>query len=243
MSVLFKRFVEPGRLVYINYGPDEGKMATVVDICTLSRVVIDGPTTGVKRQLIPVRRLTLTDQVTPNVFRGAREKTLKKALTEDGTFSKWGDTTWAKKMAAKKARANLSDFDRFKLMLARKKRSGQIKAEVKKVMGKGALADAIAGQAELKKSVVAKMLGSLASIAAKEVKSNGKFVLPGLVMVKTRLKPARKAGKRIAFGKEVHVKAAPAKTAMRNIVTKSHRSSVIIGHRPLCKHTFQPQCL
>merc|ERR1719217_1716852 len=112
-------------------------MASIVDICTLERVVIDGPTTGVKRQLIPVRRLTLTDQVTPKVFRGSREKTLKKALTEDDTYTKWGETAWAKKIAAKRAKANLSDFERFKLMLARKKRSGQIKAEVKKVMGKG----------------------------------------------------------------------------------------------------------
>merc|ERR550514_1784823 len=106
MSKLFKRFVQPGRLAYINYGSDEGKMCTIIDVATLNRVVIDGPTTGVKRQQIPVRRLTLTDIVTPKVFRGARDKT---------------------------AKANLNDFERFKLMLARKKRSGQIKAEVKKV--------------------------------------------------------------------------------------------------------------
>merc|ERR1719158_633822 len=104
-------------------------MCTVMDVVNLNRVVIDGPTTGVKRQQIPIRRLSLTDFVTPNVFRGAREKTLKKALKEDDTYGKWGSTAWAKKMAAKNARANLNDFERFKLMLARKKRSGQIKAE------------------------------------------------------------------------------------------------------------------
>merc|ERR1719446_646241 len=96
----------------------------------------------------------------------------------------------------------------------------------KKTMGKGALAEAVSSQAELKKSVVAKMLGSLATIAAKEVKSNGKFVLPGLVMVKTRVKPARKAGKRIAFGKEVHVKAAPAKTVVKAFCVKALKASV-----------------
>ena len=31
-------------------------------------------------------------------------------------------------------------------------------------------------------------------------------------MIKTRLKPARKAGKRMAFGKEVKVKAKPVRT-------------------------------
>merc|ERR1719265_1470702 len=85
----------------------------------------------------------------------------------------------------------------------------------KAVMGKGALAEALAGQAELKKSLVAKMLGSLATIASQEVKNNGKFVLPGLFMVKTRIRPARKAGKSMAFGKEVHVKARPAKTVVK----------------------------
>ena len=63
----------------------------------------------------------------------------------------------------------------------------------KKVMGKGALAEALAGQAELKKAVVAKMLGSLATIVAQELKSSGKFVLPGVCMVKTRMKPATPA--------------------------------------------------
>ena len=40
----------------------------------------------------------------------------------------------------------------------------------------------------------------------------GKFTLPGLVMIKTRKKKATKAGKKMMFGKEVKVKAQPAKT-------------------------------
>merc|ERR1719408_1193727 len=58
-------------------------------------------------------------------------------------------------------------------------------------------------------------INSLAGIAAAEVKSNGVFTLPGLARIKTRKKPATKAGKKMMFGKEVMVKAQPAKTVVK----------------------------
>ena len=36
----FTRFVEVGRVVLINYGPDAGKIATIVDILDSKRVSI-----------------------------------------------------------------------------------------------------------------------------------------------------------------------------------------------------------
>eukprot|EP00418_Pyrodinium_bahamense_P076475 CAMPEP_0179053874 /NCGR_PEP_ID=MMETSP0796-20121207/22497_1 /TAXON_ID=73915 /ORGANISM="Pyrodinium bahamense, Strain pbaha01" /LENGTH=125 /DNA_ID=CAMNT_0020750483 /DNA_START=87 /DNA_END=461 /DNA_ORIENTATION=- len=83
------------------------------------------------------------------------------------------------------------------------------------VMTKGALADAMASECELKKSVVLKLLAHLAEIATGEVKKSGVFTLPGLVRIKTRKKPATKAGKREIFGKMVVVKAKPAKTVVK----------------------------
>merc|ERR1711977_561590 len=44
----------------------------------------------------------------------------------------------------------------------------------------GALAEALATQTDLKKSVCGKVIGSLAEIGAGEVKSTGIFTLPGL---------------------------------------------------------------
>ena len=82
-------------------------------------------------------------------------------------------------------------------------------------MSKGGLADAIAGACELKRKIATKAIDSLARIAAEEVKSNGVFTLPGLTRIKTRVKPATKAGKRMMFGKEVLVKAQPAKTVVK----------------------------
>merc|ERR1711992_107021 len=52
-------------------------------------------------------------------------------------------------------------------------------------------------------------------LGTQQVKSAGKFVLPGLCMIKTRLKPATKAGKREVFGKVVMVKAKPARTVVK----------------------------
>merc|ERR1711924_129490 len=108
---LFQRLVEPGRLCYINDGSDEGKMCTIVDIIDHHRVVIDGPTSGVSRQQVPIGCLSLTDFKTV-ICRGARAKTLKQALANEKTFDKWEQTTWAKKIAAKQTKANFTDFDR-----------------------------------------------------------------------------------------------------------------------------------
>merc|ERR1719476_381519 len=82
-------------------------------------------------------------------------------------------------------------------------------------MTKGGLAEAIASGAEIKKSEASKIIDSLAGIATQQVKSMGKFVLPGLCMIKTRQKPATKAGKREVFGKVMMVKAKPARTIVK----------------------------
>merc|ERR1711862_472245 len=84
-----------------------------------------------------------------------------------------------------------------------------------KPMTKMAIADALATSCELKKSVCAKVIDSLAEIATKEVGKTGLFSIPGLCRLKTRTKPATKAGKREVFGKVVMVKAKPAKKIVK----------------------------
>jgi nucleoid DNA-binding protein len=84
-----------------------------------------------------------------------------------------------------------------------------------KVMTKGALAEALASEHGLKKSQCVAIVDSLAAIATKEVKNTGKFVIPNVCMIKTRVKPATKAGKKMFFGKEMVVKAKPATTVVK----------------------------
>ena len=67
--------------------------------------------------------LSLTDIVVEKLPRNSTVKNLKKAWTEQNTLEKWNSTAWAKKLENKKKRANLSDFDRFKVMIAKKQKS------------------------------------------------------------------------------------------------------------------------
>merc|ERR1712032_1706046 len=93
-------------------------------------------------------------------------------------------------------------------------------------MTKGALAEALATQMDLKKLGCGKVIGTLAEIGAGEVKSTGIFTLTGLCRIKTRVKPATKAGKRMMFGKEVVVKAKPAKTVVKAFAVAALKRSI-----------------
>ena len=122
--MVYKRYVEVGRVVLINYGPEAGKLATIIDIVDQNKCLVDGPEdiTGVSRQVISYKRIALTDLVV-KIEKNARQKSLKKAWEEGETMSKWESSSWAKKLSAKKKRAALSDFGRFKVMVARKQKS------------------------------------------------------------------------------------------------------------------------
>ena len=130
--MVFKRYVEVGRVVLINYGPDAGKLATIIDVVDQNKCLIDGPNSGVARQMISYGRIALTD-LTVKISRNARQKSLTAAWAEAGVQDKWDASSWAKKLAAKKKRATLSDFDRFKVMVARKQKSSIIAKKMKEL--------------------------------------------------------------------------------------------------------------
>jgi large subunit ribosomal protein L14e len=87
--------------------------------------LIDGPqnVTGVHRQVISTRRVTLTPVVATGLRHNASQKSLKKAWEEQGVLGKWQATAWAKKLEARKNRAAMNDFDRFKVMIAKKQKA------------------------------------------------------------------------------------------------------------------------
>merc|ERR1719436_1934009 len=103
---------------------------------------------------------------------------------------------------------------------------GMKKPAAAKAMSKGALADALATGAELKKGVVAKLLAALAEVGTAEVKKSGVFTIPGLARIKTRRKPATKATKRVMFGKETIVKAKPAKTVVKAFAVAALKAQI-----------------
>merc|ERR1712110_714021 len=85
----------------------------------------------------------------------------------------------------------------------------------KAALSKGGIADALAAKSGLKKKECTDILNTLAEVGAAEVKKNGKFTVPGLCFIKTRLKPATKAGKKEMFGQTVMVKAMKARTVVK----------------------------
>merc|ERR1712087_481920 len=101
-----------------------------------------------------------------------------------------------------------------------------MKATASGVMTKGGLAEILAAEGEVKKSICTKMIDKLGEVAATEVKKTGKFVIPGVCMIKTRKKPATKAGKRMIFGQETLVKAKPARTVVKAFPVSALKKSI-----------------
>ncbi|GAA5962349.1 hypothetical protein JCM5350_000384 [Sporobolomyces pararoseus] len=128
----FKRYVEVGRVVLVNDGPSAGKLATIVEIIDHNRALIDGPSTGVPRQSFTYRRLVLTPYVLKKLPRAAGTSTVKKVFDASEVVAKWEKSAWAQKRKATEQRRNLSDFDRFNVMLLKKQRRRLVQAAAAK---------------------------------------------------------------------------------------------------------------
>merc|ERR1719265_1977024 len=95
-----------------------------------------------------------------------------------------------------------------------------------KALPKGGIADALAAKSGLEKKVCAGVVGDLVALATAEVKKTGKFTIPGLCMLKTRIRPARKAGVAQAFGKTIKVKARPATKIVKAFCVSALKKSI-----------------
>lgn len=104
----------------INYGESKDTLAVIADIVDQNRVIIDGPTTGIARQVISIKRINLTDILIPDVPRGARTKTVRKALAASGAVDAFKASEAGQKIAKATIRANLTDFERHQVMKAKK---------------------------------------------------------------------------------------------------------------------------
>ncbi|GAQ89101.1 60S ribosomal protein L14 [Klebsormidium nitens] len=128
--MVFRRFVEIGRVALINYGENYGKLVVITDVVDHNRALVDSP--DMVRTVINFKRLTLTD-ITIEIRRLARKKELKEAIEAGEVHKKWAASSWGRKLAVQDKRAKLGDFDRFKVMVARVKRSAVLKRELAKL--------------------------------------------------------------------------------------------------------------
>merc|ERR1711871_1030319 len=93
-----------------------------------------------------------------------------------------------------------------------------------RAMTGGELTKKIAETTQLKTKDVKGVFAALQTIACAEVKKTEKFVIPQLATLK--LKPARKAGKKMMFGKEVKVAAKPASKVVKAFPAKALKDSI-----------------
>ncbi|XP_063910696.1 large ribosomal subunit protein eL14 [Zophobas morio] len=118
----FQRFVETGRVAFVSDGPHKGKLVSIVDVIDQTRVLVDGPASQVPRGELRLNQLHLTKFRIKFPFT-ASTRIVRKAWNDAKINEKWEGSAWSKKMAAKEKRAQLTDFDRFKLRRARSRRN------------------------------------------------------------------------------------------------------------------------
>ncbi len=117
-------------MALVNYGPQYGKLVVIVDVIDQNRALIDAP--DMVRTSINFKRLSLTD-ITISISRNPKKKDLAKAVEEGEVYSKWESSAWGRKLAVRTRRASLNDFDRFKVMVARIKKSSIVRRELGKL--------------------------------------------------------------------------------------------------------------
>lgn len=98
-------------------------MVVIVDFIDQNRVLVDSVDGKFPRTVYPLKRLNLTKLLVNNILRGARTGTLAKQAKEQKTGDAFKKTPAYLKMERSKKRANLTDFERFKVMVTRKQRN------------------------------------------------------------------------------------------------------------------------
>jgi len=121
-----------GRVVYVNYGPVSGKIAVVVDIVNENRVVIDGPGLGVERQVVSTKRLELTKFHISEYKMTDRRGDLQKKIESFDLLNRYRSVGMGKRLANQQRRRELTDFERFKVLVLRRKLSRAVRTNINK---------------------------------------------------------------------------------------------------------------
>ena len=125
----YQTFVEIGRVAYVHFGSLRGKVVVIIDVLNENRVLVENPLQTVERQVIPIKRLSLTRFKVP-IVRSPSTTVLRKALEKFDLNAKWESTSTAKKIALRTKRAKLNDFDRFRAMVQKRRLAHGVKHTV-----------------------------------------------------------------------------------------------------------------
>merc|ERR1711942_363378 len=125
--MVFEKFVSIGGVVF---SEAHQKPMAVVNVISLNRLLCDDGNCG--RFEVNVKNIRLTD-LKIKISWGARPGTVKKAWAAANMADAWAKTDLATGMATKARRANLTDFERYKLMRLRQARNRIVNAEFAKL--------------------------------------------------------------------------------------------------------------
>nr|XP_048285488.1 60S ribosomal protein L14-like [Myodes glareolus] len=203
--MVFRRFMEVDRVAYVSFGPHAGKLVVIVDVIDQNRALMDGLCTWVRRQAMPFKCMQLTDFIL-KFPHGARHKCVRKAWEKTGINTKRAATGWTTKIGAREKKAKMTDFDRFKVMKAKKMRNRIIKTEVKKLQ-RAAILKASPKKAPVAKAAIAAAAAANGKVPPKKAtgpakKAAGQKAVPTAKGQKGQKTPAQKAPASKTAGKK-----------------------------------------
>ena len=162
---VFPRYVEIGRVIRVFRGPHRGKMAVIIDVIDSNRVLVNS--LDFPRSQVNIKNIILTG-LTVKVPRNARKATLKKVLTKDNTVQKYSQLAAVKRIALLRKRAKMNDFDRFRVFLAKRQSSLNVRQEVNKLKKAAAKNPKKVKKAHVKKVVKAAVVAKVAKVIEKK---------------------------------------------------------------------------
>lgn len=101
--------VEIGRVVLVTRGPETGKICTIVDVVDQNRVLVDGPSSDVRRQALSFKDIALT-KFKIAVRHGSATSVVQKAWDAAEVAKKFAETPKARKLEAERRVSTLSSI-------------------------------------------------------------------------------------------------------------------------------------
>ena len=130
--MVFTRFVEIGRVAQVSYGPDLGALVVIVNVVDQNRALVERISAGgegVARKVLQFARMRLTE-LKVEVKLNAAQKAVRAAAKAADVLAKFAATKEGIMLAKRSKRAAMTDFDRFKVAVARRVRSKAIRKKV-----------------------------------------------------------------------------------------------------------------
>merc|ERR1711974_492952 len=125
---VFEKFVEVGRVAVIADGANKGKLAAIVDVIDQNRALIECP--GIARGAARLSTLHLT-KLKVKVNHSAKSSILKKAWEDGEVDKKFEASGWGQRIKAT-VRANLTDFEKFKVNKLKAQRRRLVAQQINK---------------------------------------------------------------------------------------------------------------